>query len=394
VSASIIIIGFLGNLLFEKKGIPDMLFLIFLGILLGPVLKIFDPSVVSGLAPYVAALALVFILFDGGIRLNIRRVLSDSPRAVLLAVLGFLFSMLGVAIVMITAFNTPLPYGLLFGSIYGGSSSIVVVSLACRIKISEKSRNTLILESATTDILCIVVSLSIIGVILTGKADFVSIGAGITGKFLIGFAFGMIFGFLWLSLLRRLSRFSFSYMLTLAIALSTYAVSEILGGSGALSCLIFGLILGNEKELLHFFRVELENGKAVDKGLRRFESEIAFFVKTFFFVFLGIIASITDISFIFFGILISVLLLVVRFCAVRLATLKSKLRNEQSVMTVVLTRGLAAAVLATLPFQYGLSYSYLFINLAVVIIVSTAVIATAGVIVISRKSLKKQKNLQ
>ena len=59
---------------------------------------------------------------------------------------------------------------------------------------------------------------------------------------------------------------------------------------------------------------------------------------------------------------------------------------------MVLTRGLAAAVLATLPAQYGLQYAPMFVNLAVVIIISTAVIATVGTIIISRRakiSLKK-----
>jgi len=66
VSAVIIIIGFLGNALFERTGLPDMLFLIILGYVVGPWLRLFDPLSVATLAPYLAALALVFILFDGG----------------------------------------------------------------------------------------------------------------------------------------------------------------------------------------------------------------------------------------------------------------------------------------------------------------------------------------
>ena len=68
VSALIIVIGFLSNYLFERTGLPDMLFLIILGYVVGPLLRLLDSSV-STLAPYLAALALVFILFDGGSRL-------------------------------------------------------------------------------------------------------------------------------------------------------------------------------------------------------------------------------------------------------------------------------------------------------------------------------------
>jgi cell volume regulation protein A len=105
ISALIVIIGFLGNYFFERTGLPDMLFLIILGIVFGPVLRVFDPTVVGGLAPYIAALALVYILFDGGMRMDISQVLSHSPRAVLLAVLTFLFSLFAVALFMVLLFK-------------------------------------------------------------------------------------------------------------------------------------------------------------------------------------------------------------------------------------------------------------------------------------------------
>jgi hypothetical protein len=67
-------------------------------------------------------------------------------------------------------------------------------------------------------------------------------------------------------------------------------------------------------------------------------------------------------------------------------------------MSVILTRGLAAAVLATLPLQYADIIKYpeagpifqtlspIYINLAVVIILATAIIATIGVPIIKRKT--------
>lgn len=44
LGGSIIVIGFLGNYVFERKGFPDMLLLILLGILLGPVTGLVDSS--------------------------------------------------------------------------------------------------------------------------------------------------------------------------------------------------------------------------------------------------------------------------------------------------------------------------------------------------------------
>jgi potassium/hydrogen antiporter len=394
ISALIILIGFLANSLFKKTGLPDMLILIFLGVLFGPILGVFNPTAIKSFAPYIAALALAYILFDGGIGLNIRKVIFNSPRAVLLAVLGFVFSILGVAALMVFVFNVPIVYGLLFGSIFGGSSSVAVISLTSKIKISEKGATVLILESAITDILCIVISLSLIDVIVTGQANVASIGLVIAGKFLIGAGIGLALGLVWLFTLKKVATLPFSYMLTLGIVLLGYAASESIGGSGALSALLFGLILGNEGGILKVFRQNAfvsNNGNnekiylSVSEGLKRFEAEVAFLIRTFFFVFLGIIVSISSWNTLLFGVLLSTILLATRFGAVTITTLKSSLQKERPIMTLILTRGLAAAVLATLPAQYGLSYSNLFVDLAVVVIVTTAIMATIGSVVLSRK---------
>jgi cell volume regulation protein A len=383
ISAAVIMIGFIANYLFKRTQIPDMLILIFIGALCGPILGAFEPAAVQNFAPYIAALALVYILFDGGLGLTISKVLSHSPRAVILATIGFIFSVLITALVTIVAFDVPLLYGLLFGSIYGGSSSIVVISLASRIKMSEKASTTLILESAITDILCIVVSLALIGVIATGQTNYASIFVGIGGKFLIGAAIGIFVGIIWLLIMRRVNSLPFSYILTLAVVLFTYAFSESLGGSGALSALLFGLVLGNELQILNFFKLEGNDQAIVGDGLRRFESEIAFLVRTFFFVFLGIIATISSATMLVVGVVLSLILYAVRYGAVWLTTIKCEMRNEARLMSAILTRGLAAAVLATLPAQYGLEYADLFVNIAVVVIVTTAIIATLGVFLIT-----------
>lgn len=383
ISASVIMIGFIANYLFKRTRLPDILILIFIGALAGPILGAFDPASVQNFSPYIAALALVYIMFDGGLGLTISKVLSHSPRAVVLAAISFTFSVLITTLVTVVAFEVPIVYGLLFGSICGGSSSIVVISLASKIKMSEKASTTLILESAITDVLCIVVSLALIGVIATGQTNYSSIVISIGGQFLVGAGIGIFIGIIWLLMMRVVTSLPFSYILTLAVVLFAYAFSESLGGSGALSSLLFGLVLGNEKQILGFFKFDSSGQEVVSDGLRRFESEIAFLVRTFFFVFLGIIATISSLTMLFVGVVLSMLLFFVRYGAIWLTTIKSELRSETRLMSAILTRGLAAAVLATLPAQYGLEYSDLFVNVALVIIVTTAVIATIGVFTIS-----------
>ena len=404
LGGSIIVIGFLGNYLFERTGFPDMLLLIILGLLLGPITGLVVPGSVMDLAPYLAALALVFILFDGGMAMNIYRVFSESPRAAVLAVAGFAMNVIATTLFMmyIVIPDVPLLYSILFGTILGGSSSIAVISLASRIKVSEKCSTILSLESAITDILCIVFSLVVIEIILKGASvDLTAIGQSIASRFSTGVVLGLIFGIIWLSVLKRIAKASYAYMLTLAVVLLAYAFSEFLGGSGSLCSLLFGIMLGNEKEIYRILRMERPPNTVVDVGLKRFESEVAFLLRTFFFVYIGLIVTIGNVTVVLSGVVLSLILLLVRFGAVKFATIRcNELVKERPMMAVMLTRGLAAAVLATLPLQYADVVKYpeagpifqvlssIYINLAVIIILGTAIIATIGIPLLKRKAEK------
>ena len=117
----IITLGFLGNYLFKKKGIPDNLLLISFGIILGPVFHLLEPSGFRNIAPIFSNLALLIILFDGGMSLNLYKVMEESPKAVILGVINFVLSM-----VLTTAFTSivlkwELLHGLLLGAIIGGT---------------------------------------------------------------------------------------------------------------------------------------------------------------------------------------------------------------------------------------------------------------------------------
>ena len=394
IAGAIIVIGFLSNYLLERKGLPDMLFLIVLGMLVGPATGLVDAATIMGFAPYLAVLALVFILFDGGMTMNIYHVFSETPRAAVLAAAGFTLSTIASSLLIYFLLipNFPFLYALLFGTIVGGSSSIIVMSLASRIKLSEKGSTLLRLESALNDILCIVLSLVVIEIItLGGTVDIPTIARSLASRFSIGAMLGIVIGIGWLSTLKRIVKASYSYMLTLGIALLAYALSEILGGSGALCSLLFGIMLGNEKVIYGILRMKKPPDQVVDPGLKRFESEIAFLLRAFFFVYIGLIVTLPKLTTVIAGIILALSLLLIRYGVVNLATIKSKLTQERGIMSVLLTRGLASAVLATLTLQYADPVKYpnigtlfqqlspLYISMTVVVILATALIATVGI---------------
>ena len=64
-----------------------------LGVIIGPVLGFIQPDAVIQIVPYFAAIALIVIMFDGGLNLDIKTMVRTAHFAVLIAILGFVLSM-------------------------------------------------------------------------------------------------------------------------------------------------------------------------------------------------------------------------------------------------------------------------------------------------------------
>jgi cell volume regulation protein A len=385
LASVIIMIGAASNYLFSKTGVPDMLFLVVLGVIVGPIFGIIKADQIEPLAPFLAVLAVVIMLFDGGLGLSIQRTFSQAPRAIVLAVAGFILSVLAVMIYGRYFLGMRLLEGALLGSMVGGSSSIVVISIARRLGLSEKCSTTLILESSITDVLCLVGGLTLIGIMSTGLPPLEGLAREVSTKFTTGIVFGAVVGLLWLSLLPRIAHEPYRYMVTLGAILLTYFASEILGGSGAISALMFGITLANASGIQKLVR--RSSNEVVDESFRRFESEMVFLIKAFFFVYLGLIVRLTNISLIVLGIIISAIILLVRFVAVVMSVAGSELLKEIGPMTLIYGRGLAAAILSVLPVQYALPRAQFYPPVTLTVIVVTALITSVGATVIKQRKI-------
>ena len=98
IVGAIIAIGFSANALFKKTGFPDTLLLILVGIILGPLLGVVSRQDMLSITPFLTTLTLMMILFEGGLSMEISRVLSQSVRAIALAVLYVLTAMAFVSL--------------------------------------------------------------------------------------------------------------------------------------------------------------------------------------------------------------------------------------------------------------------------------------------------------
>src|SRR3970282_152800 len=178
----------------------------------------------------------------------------------------------------------PFWVGVLLGSVLGGTSGAVVIGVVRGMSIREDSRTILVLESTITDVLCIIGALTVISILRGGGTLTGTIG-GIAAAFLVALGLGVIAGLLWLRVLSGMQGKPFGFMITVAALFLLYAGTEFLGGSGGMAALVFGLVLGNHRQIAKVLKVKAPF--RVDDSFKQFHSEISFGIRTFFFVFLG-----------------------------------------------------------------------------------------------------------
>lgn len=379
VAGTIIILGFLGEEFSKRTGIPDPILLLLFGVLLGPVFNVFSREQLVPITPYFAALALITILFDGGLNMKIKEAIRNSPRALILGFSGWTINVLVTAFLCKYLLGWRLLNGLLLGSIVGGSSSIIVIALARKLGVDSKTETILSLESILTDVLCTVGAFVAIDIILSGEVSLQVALSSVAIAFAVGIIVGLLIGIAWLNILEGIKGKPNAYMLTLAILLLTFFVARNLGGTGAISALFFGLVIGNAPSFAKLVKFNNSCTVSADESVRNFHGQISFLIRSFFFVFTGLLFSFSSLTLVFFGLLLAFVFLGIRFFAVKLSFVRSSSKDMEMLMTVMLPRGLAAAVLASLPFVSGVPGSEVFPEVAFIVILFTIIICTVGV---------------
>lgn len=405
VIAGIVFLGFLSELIFKKTNIPDVLFLIIVGIVIGTVLNWASVDTFGYGAKLFTTFALVFILFQGGLNIEFKTLFKSLPKTMMLTIITFILTVAvvtGISYFLYQDFMV----SLLVGMILGGTSSAVVIPLVNNLDLKDKYGLVLTLESAISDVLCIVGSLAILEVMSTGVLEASSIFNSVLSSFSLALILGILAGFIWIFLLHRYLALINAYMVTVAFVIGLYAFVEspFVGASGAIASLAFGLMLGNSKSILGMFSKVKDDEKEEEDGgdnaknsknvlstsAKNFYAEISFFVKTFFFVYLGILIDFSNLNVFFYGALLTVGIFLVRPYAVKYVFRKDYYldNKERTMLEVLVPKGLAAAVLAGVAVQSGVldGFSGDFVN----VILSTvllSIIFTSVLIFLTEKNM-------
>lgn len=345
------------SMIFSKKKIPDVLLLLVIGVLIGPVLGLVTPEDFGSVGSVFTSITLVVILFEGGTGISLSDLKNSWRSTVNLTASSFVISALVVAGIAYF-FGHDLLNSLTLGCILAGTSSAVVIPLAQHLKVSKETKTSLILESAITDVLCIVFAFAFINAQLMGNGLNVGKVVGnVVSSFVLATLLGFIGAIVWSSLLQKIRQLRNSMFLTPAYLFIIYGLAEVLGYSGAIASLAFGITIANMEYFNFKFIEKYQKNRnlKLNDNENAFISEIGFVLKTFFFVYIGLSIPFSDAKCIMIGAIITLVLIVVRVFIAAFFSPGSSNSFDKSIIATMIPKGLAAAVLASVPEQLGIA---------------------------------------
>lgn len=369
IGAGLVVISILTSLVSFRVGAPLLLVFLLVGLVAGE--QGFGiPFDNAEAAYFIGSLALAVILFDSGAGTRLETFRLAAAPAVVLSTVGVLLTAALVAVPVHHLLGFNWPEALLMGAIVGSTDAAAVFFLlrVGGIRIREKVRATLEVESGSNDPMAIFLTLALVELIASG-ASLDSLTVGLLEAFLrqmgLGLLLGVVGGWLLVQIVNRLRLEAGLYpIITIGLALIVFAVTSMAGGSGFLAVYAAGLIVGNSR---------LRGGLM----LRRFQDGLTWLAQITMFLVLGLLASPQQFPSLALEAIAIALALTffARPLAVWLCLLPFRFRrNDTTFVAWVGLRGAVSILLGILPVVGGLEQGQNMFNLAFLIVLVSLVV--------------------
>ena len=244
----------------NKFGIPALLLFLFIGMLAGS-------EGIGGLsfenynlAKTIGDLALIFILFTGGLETEWKSIRPVLVQGLIMSTLGVALTMLFLgtfAWFMLGSFSSVMlgsdginwVDGLLLGAIISSTDAAAVFSIlkSSNLKLKGNLQALLELESGSNDPMAVLLTTTLVNIVKTGDVSFLNLGITLIAQLAIGIIGGYGFGRLmtWIINNIKVNAQGLYPVISLGQVLLTYSVITLLQGNGFLGVYIAGVVLGN-----------------------------------------------------------------------------------------------------------------------------------------------------
>lgn len=327
------------------------------------------------LAYRVGTVALILILFDGGLSTRYDRVAAHLAPAIVLATVGVVIT---AAIVVGAAIGLGLPWreALLVGAVVSSTDAAAVFSVlrGSGVSLQRRVSATIELESGLNDPMAVILTVAAVEVARTGAPDLGALAWQVPTQLAVGAAVGVALGLVTRAALVRVPPAAAGLLpvVTAASAAVAYGLATVAYGSGFLAVYVAGLVLGMRP--------------LPDRaGLRRVHDSLAWFAQVALFLTLGLLvfpSRLVEVAPI--GLAIAAVLVIVArpvAVAVGLAPFRYR-RREIAYVGWVGLRGAVPIVLATYPLLAGVSgagrvFDIVFFVVVVSVVVQASTVRTA-----------------
>jgi potassium/hydrogen antiporter len=249
----LLVAGLFARLLATLLRLPEIVFLLALGALLGPsALDVLDVPLDSLGAQLVFTLGVSTILFYGGLNLSLEILRKVWLSLGLLAVVGVLVTALITGAAAALVFGLPFEQGLLMGAVLSPTDPAILIPLFIGSRLRPKVAQTVVAESAFNDPTGAVLALAVAGALVSGQNSLTGPAGDFVGQLALSTVGGVLAGIVLSAAIssRRTGIWRESAAIAvLAVVAMSYVSLDFAGGSGYLGAFLAGLIVGNMKML-------------------------------------------------------------------------------------------------------------------------------------------------
>lgn len=361
----------------ERAGIPVALLFLVLGMLAGE-------EGIGGIAfeDYrfsfvVGTIALVLIVFDGGFNTTYASIREGIRPALLLATIGVLLTA-ALTAVFARAIGLSWTEAVLLGSVVSSTDAATVFAVMRGSKLALQRRvgTTLELESGLNDAVAVLLTIGATKALADGEAPGASVLWGVPLQLVVGSLAGLLVGRLgrWLLNRVRISTGGLYAVVTLGLALFSFGIATVVGGSGFIAVFATAAVLGNG-------RIPYQS------GLRRIHDAVAWLCQVSMFLMLGFLVFPSRIlSVAVPGILLALFLaFVARPIAVATCLLPFRYpAKEVGYIGWVGLRGAVPVILASYPVLSGVAEAARVFDIVFFVVVVNSIVPGATIRVVTK----------
>lgn len=282
----LILLAILSSRISARIGMPLLVVFVILGMLAGSE----GPGGIAfsdyKVAHAVGSVALLLILFDGGLQTSMSVLRRTAAPAGVLASLGVVLTAAITGVLTSYALDIPLAYGLLLGSIVGSTDAAAVFASLRNSGLNLRPRlaSMLEIESGSNDPMAVLLTVGCLEYIRGSIGDATSLAVFFVQQIALGVVVGWAAGrgTAWLMNRIRLPAAGLYPILSLAGALVSFGVAATLGGSGFLAVYVTGIVIGNQRVVFQ-------------RGVRLFHDGLAWLAQITMFVALGLLSFPSDV---------------------------------------------------------------------------------------------------